>query len=299
MRSPLLSLLLMVVLPASACSTPEALSQSWQLDRLRLLAIQAEPAEPRPGDTVTFSSLVYTPEGTEVEGAIWFGCLFEDSDSFGCELDPTVMEELEDADFDNMSAEELAELYEQAQEAGLIGFEPLVPPTWVAPTEALDGLEGDERLEGRSAVVNVTVIPVGAEDDADLEVVYKRVPVSEANTPNHNPTITGFLVNGEEVALGGSFSGPVGSSFSIEPLLSEDSIEDYEFINSSGTLEERTEEPFFNWYTEDGSFYQEYTLFPYSTAEWTSDSADAVALKVVMRDRRGGMSWGELSFEAE
>ena len=37
------------------------LSQSWQLDRLRVLGAQVEPAEPRPGETVSFTSLVYTP----------------------------------------------------------------------------------------------------------------------------------------------------------------------------------------------------------------------------------------------
>ena len=40
-----------------ACSRIEV-SESWQIDRLRILAIAAEPAEPRPGDTVRFRSLV-------------------------------------------------------------------------------------------------------------------------------------------------------------------------------------------------------------------------------------------------
>ena len=296
MRTP--SLLSVLALPLAGCAA-ETLSQSWQLDRLRVLAIQAEPAEPRPGDTVTFRSLVYTPEGLELEGSIWFACLPQDATDFGCELDPTIVDSLSGTDFEDLSPEELAALYAQAQEAGLIGFEPLLPPSWVAPEAALDGLEGNDRLEGRSAIINVSALPVGAEDDGDIEVVYKRVPVSEATTPNHNPVLMGFLVDGVEVASGDRVSLSRGSTHELEPLLSDDSIETYDYLGSDGQTEERSEEPYFDWYVEDGSFLQNFSLFPYSSTEWTPGDAAEVELKVVIRDRRGGMDWGELTLVME
>lgn len=293
--------------PLVACGG-STLSQPWQLDRLRVLAVQAEPAEPRPGDTVTFSSLVYAPEGVEVAGAVWFACLPQDADDFGCELDDALLAELEAADPETMSEEELLALYQEAREAGLIGFEPGLPPSWEAPAEALDGLDDTERLEGRSAVINVSVFPAGVDGDDDLsgevEVVYKRLPVSEAVTPNTNPGIEGFLVNGVEVESGGRLVVDPRYRYELEPLLREGSVETYEYLGSDGEVEERTEEPYFSWYTEAGSFDQEYSLYPYSEAVWTPGDAwlteappegGEVRILAVVRDRRGGMAWGELT----
>ena len=62
----------------------------WQLDRLRVLATQATPAEAAPGETVAFESLVYQPDGESLEGVVWFGCLNESATSFGCTIDPEV-----------------------------------------------------------------------------------------------------------------------------------------------------------------------------------------------------------------
>ena len=53
------------------------LAQAWQLDRVRILGVRATPAEPRPGDRVTFESLVYTPAETQLGGVLWFACLPE------------------------------------------------------------------------------------------------------------------------------------------------------------------------------------------------------------------------------
>lgn len=300
-------LLAVASLALAACGG-SGLSQPWQLDRLRVLAIQAEPAEPRPGDTVSFTSLVYAPAGVEVAGAVWFACLPQEADDFGCELDGSLLEELEGADPDSMSEEELLALYQEAQEAGLIGFEPGLPPSWEAPAEALEGLEGTELLEGRSAVVNLTVFPAqaegGSDPSTDIEVVYKRLPVSEAVTPNHNPELTGFRVNGVGVESGGRLVVDPRYRYELEPLLTDDSVETYEYVNEEGEVEERTEEPYFSWYTEAGSFDQEYSLHPYSEALWTPGEAwltgsapegGEVRILAVVRDRRGGMAWGELT----
>ena len=44
-----------------ACAQDE-LTQNWQLDRTRILGAQAEPPEAKPGDTVQFRSLVFSPD---------------------------------------------------------------------------------------------------------------------------------------------------------------------------------------------------------------------------------------------
>ena len=55
-----------------ACNQ-ETVAESWQIDRMRILAIAAEPAEPKPGDTVHFQSLIVSPN-KPVECSAWLGC---------------------------------------------------------------------------------------------------------------------------------------------------------------------------------------------------------------------------------
>lgn len=285
--------LVVAALALASCTTSD-LTPGWKLDRMRILAVQAEPAEPSPGDTVSFSSLVYTPPGMELEGVLWIGCLLSDAGDFGCELDTEALDAFSSADFENMSTDELAELYEAAVAAGLIGFEPALPPSWTAPEEALEGLEGDALLEGRSALVNLTAFPADAQDDSDVEIAYKRVPVSLSETPNSNPVMSGLLINGLQVESGDTFVGKIGFEYELEPIFTEASVETYDYINSAGETEERVEEPYFTWYTEDGSFDQEFSLYPYSSVVWTPGAAESNKLMVVMRDRRGGMAWVEI-----
>ncbi len=298
---------LLLVASLMGCTT-EPLSQSWQLDRLRVLGVQAEPAEPQPGDTVVFRSLVYVPYGETLAGTVWFACLPEGSTDFGCTLDESLTDALS-GDLESLSPEEQLALFQQAQEAGLIGFEPLFSPTWTIPDDALASLTEDERREGRSAVVNLTALPEGGEETAetDVELAYKRVPVSLAETPNRNPAVTGVLVERKDgegdratytevLAEDGTFTVESGATYRLTPLLEEGSIETYTYRTSSGAEEQRTEEPYFTWYAEYGQYDQADSLFPILDVEWTAPKGGfAGVLVAVARDRRGGMDWATLA----
>lgn len=272
-----------------ACTTSE-LSESWEIDRLRILAVAAEPAEPRPGDTVTFSSLVVSPDGP-VAATVWFACLGEGYEDFGCDIDPALLEGMDSGE---ISAEDLEALYA----AGFIGANPFLPPVWNVPTDALDGLSPEERLEGRTAIVNVTAIPEGENlDDDDLELAFKRVPVSEATTPNHNPVIASVTVDGVEVPPGTTVSVDRGQPYTVGISLTDDSVEPYVYVGADGTAEDREEEPYLSWYTREGSFDRTFDLWPYNDAIWYAPEAPAEetgGIWVVVRDRRGGMAWAAL-----
>jgi hypothetical protein len=239
---------------------------------------------------------------------IWFACLPAGATDFGCTVDSALLEELGGVDPETATAEELAALVAAAQEAGLIGVEPLFQPSWVAPPEALDGLTEEQALEGVSAIINLSALPLDAQGYDDAEVAYKRLPISLATTPNHNPEILGMRVvelnaQGAEVGeaqvvepWGQSLSLQKGTTYSIEPLLSDDSLETYEYRLDDGTVEERSEEPYFTWYTEGGAFDQPFTLHPYSDVAWTAPDEEWQGLVVaVIRDRRGGMNWASLT----
>ena len=278
------------LLALPACAGNE-LAQQWQLDRLRILGVQATPAEPQPGETVTFQSLVYLPPESSLGGIVWFACLPENASDFGCDIDSDLALQMDSLDPETMDPSELQALYEQLVEAGFIGFEPAWAPTWTPAADVLDGLDERDQLEGVSALINLTAFPSEGED---VEIAYKRVPVSLATTPNHNPDLTDIAVDGLD-PVDGILSAQRGQTYELSPIIADESIETYSFVNNEGETEERTEEPYFTWFAEGGSFDQFYTLHPYSTVEWTApDAAFDGVIVVVMRDRRGGMNWHRL-----
>lgn len=284
-----------------ACNTTE-MAQSYEIDRLRILAVAAEPAEPRPGDVVTFTSLTVSPvDGWG--GSIWFACAGTDADEFGCAADTDALAGLEGLDPTTMTEEELAELYEQLVAAGLIGYEPLFPPTWVVPADLLDGLSEEERLEGALGYVTINAFPATESfDESDIELAYKRVPISEALTPNHNPSLIGLSVDGVMMEPGVTLHLDRGEPYTLTPILGDDAVESYTYRNTDGVDETRTEEPYFTWYLQEGEFDQSFSLYGEESVTWTSPTNPTLSsqsLWVVIRDRRGGMAWLEqkISFD--
>ena len=295
------------------CAEDE-LSQDWQLDRTRILAVrpivQGEPdlvlgtrAEGRPGETLSFDSLTYSPANDPIGGLLWIACLDEENPNDGCSLDDSEKSEPDGSDL--------------GAESGFIGFEPFFSPVLPIPEGVLDSLPEADREEGVSALVNVIAVPDGeldkfedeSEDEKDLdvdtyEIAFKRVPVSTSSTPNHNPDIVDFVVAGEQLGGAAGFTARTQKTYVIEPLLAEGHIETYAYTSSAGEREYRTEEPYFNWYSELGaaevkdgaSFDQPFSLHPYTSVEWTAPTEPGlITIHVVVRDRRGGMGWRSLT----
>jgi len=277
---------------SAGCLTSE-LSESWVVDRLRVLAVRPEPAEPAPGDTVTFEALVVSPDAP-VELLLWLGCLADEAGVLGCELDPAVLEQIAELDPEDMSPEELAALYEKLSAAGLIGAEPWLPPSYTVPEDLLDGLDEAARNEGLSLFVQVTAIPEGAQDESDAELAYKRVPISGAVTPNHNPEIASLTWDGVEILPGVVVEVDAGQRYTVEPILAEGAVEDYRYLDSEGRWEDRTEEPYFSIFVQEGSLDASNTLYPWSDFTWTAPrrpEATEQTIWILVQDRRGGMAW--------
>lgn len=280
----------MLIFALLACEG-DSLSQAWQIDRLRVLAVKAEPAEPRPGDLVTFDALVLSP-AANLGGSAWFVCSGGASTDFGCEIDPGLLEGVGDG------TAEPADL----AAAGFIGFLPDIPPMWFVPLDYLDGLTEAEQLEGTFAMTYVTAFPELVEgdvlDENDVEVAYKRVPVSLAPTPNHNPVVNGWRIDGVDIAADAVVQLDPGQAYTIELVLAEDAVESYTFRTSDDSDESREEEPYFSWYLQEGEFSQSSTLYPYAETVWLAPEAPTLrdqTLWGVVRDRRGGMGWASLS----
>ena len=74
--------------------------------------------------------------------------------------------------------------------------------------------------------------------------------------------------------------------------LEEDLIEEYEYLNKQGEIEQRKEEPYATWYTTGGEILEPITLYPYIETGWVAPkSGKRGTWYAVVRDRRGGMTW--------
>ena len=274
---------------------PRDLSPTWLVDRTRVLSVVAEPPEIRPGERATFSALLATPDADQPEDGglskLWLACPVDDAgNGFGCVVD------FDSLDIEELGPDELAEL-------GFIGFEPGLPPAYTAPADLLDDLDEEERVEGSYVNVQLTALPdellAGTSSDApeldfnEVEVAYKRLVVSEARTPNHNPSIATFVVDRLEVPADAVVQVDPKQEYDLGIQLPDGTRELYEFVTSSGEVEERVEEPYASWYSTGGEVQEEVTLYPYLESTWASPetSGEEGTWYVVLRDRRGGMAW--------
>jgi len=286
----------------------ERLSASWAIDRTRILAVRAEVldedgntttrAEARPGETVSLHSLTVHPDQS-IAGVFWLGCLLEDSSQFGCNINEDLLSDLDGLDPETMSPEEMQAFFDALAEAGFLGIEPDFPPQLRVPADVLDDLEGDDLLEGKSYMLTLSAMPAdeeGTPDESDLEIAYKRIVVSEAATPNHNPYIQSLLIDGSPHSAGEEMTYEAESVYAIDPVLTSDSVETFVYLNSDGVEENRVEEPYFNFYATEGYFDSPYSLPSHSSVTWNSPvepSGQTIRIWVVVRDRRGGMGWFE------
>jgi hypothetical protein len=258
------------------------------------LAIKAEPPELQPGETAAFSALLIDPFD-EVAFTVWSACPPQDAGG----VDSTCGLNF-DLDFDpaNLTGNEL-------EESGVIGFEPFLPPTYVPPQDALDGLDEFERREG----IQVPVFAAGLSSDLiegedndpeafdfnQVEVAYKRLVVSEALTPNGNPAIEGFLIDGIVVDPDAVVEVDPGQEYEVGAWLAEGTVEVYQYVDDNGEQEERVEEPYIKWFTDAGTLLEDATLYPFLDATWRAPSVEDDIQEgtwwAVIRDRRGGINW--------
>ena len=284
----------LVLLPSCVINSdkylrPRDLAPPWHVDRTRILGVRATPAEIAPGQRATFEALIGTAHGEDPDlGLLWLACPEEGA---GCTTD------LGGIDLETASPDQLAEI-------GFIGFEPGLPPAYTAPADLLDDLSDDDRLEGLSILVQLTAFPIEQLDDPEalealdfnlIEAGYKRLVVSEATTPNNNPVLATFLVDGLPVPLDAEVVVVTPEQGYDLGIVLDDAAgrETYEFVNSDGVLEERIEEPYATWYSTGGEVLEPVTLWPYMEATWTApaESGAEGTWFTVVRDRRGGMSW--------
>jgi len=292
---PLLLLGAGCVIGGDRWTRPSELPETWLVDRTRVMAIRAEPPEAFPNTTVTFEALIgRPPEDTEPLGVLWVACPAEgDGTGFGCTPDPSSF-------IPDTGATPTTE------DVTLIGFEPGDPPEYTTPDDILDGLDEQAAREGVYVLVQVVALPLATLenvvdgstslediDETELELAYKRLVVSLATTPNHNPTIASFTVDGITMPPGVEVQIDAGEPYELGVTLPDGTREVYTFLNSDEVEEERVEEPYATFSTTSGEVFGSITLWPYMQAGFVAPEEPGTKGQwiVVLRDRRGGMGW--------
>ncbi len=283
---PLPLLLAGCVINSDRWTRPSELPPAWLVDRTRVMAIKAEPPEAYPNTTVSFEALIARPpEDTDPLGVLWIACPTEgDGSGFGCPPPATTATE---------------------SDVAIIGFEPGTPPVYTTPQDILEGLDEQAAREGVYVLVQAIAAPLDTFEDlygstsledideTDLVLSYKRLVVSNATTPNHNPTVATFTLDGISMPPGVQVQIDAGEPYELGITLPDGTREVYTYLNSDGVEEERTEEPYATFSTTSGEVFGSITLWPYMQAGFVAPLEEGTEGQwiVVLRDRRGGMGW--------
>ncbi len=299
---------------ASACGGGEAARTPTLVDRLRVLAVTAEPPEIAPLQTATLRVLAVDPEARDL-GYLFLACDPILSPDPGAPVFTPCEEaaNLQDPD----AARSLFERGEvRLLSLDLASSEAVYRPPRDEKDEPVDLFQGlspadPRRRMGVSVMVLVLVAPLEDleqafvdPDSADLAaldtaIALKRITVSQAPEPNHNPDLVGLSSGGVRFTDRSAFGFPAGVDVPLAALVSDESFEHYVRLLPDGRNEERDETITVSWYSTAGRFGRRRTtageanLFrgPGPEGPPPVPQDGRVRLWAVARDGRGGTDW--------
>jgi hypothetical protein len=294
----------LLVLPALAGCSDDFAPYSL-LDRLRILAIQAEPATPLPGESATLSALTFAPSW-ETPSMRWSWCPVQAtaSDDYACPVDEA-------------TADQLFTAY-LAPGASLPGRElgSAATATFVNPFSATalaslcaSGLASSLYARGFDCDDGypITVVLDAATTSAALRAGFVlRLPASAAPELNHNPSPAGLSLASDALT-----EPPVsvrlapGETFELSADIPASTAEPRSIPASEGPPGQRLERLTTSWFVSAGKLDKDRTSFidgvasldEMSSNRFTAPAADAwppgglVEFAAVLRDDRGGSGW--------
>jgi len=276
MRAALLAFVFVVM---AGCSNN--LPKQSIVDKLRVLAVQANPAELVIADTLpaaTLNALAIEPSGAPIQ-LQWALC------PLPANLPPP-------ASLDCPGSHGIALPQDGNSVARLDLADPSTQPFWDVLYRTPDGtpLTDEQRAStlsaGTTAVAGFSATAGGEELDG-----FAQVPLRSAGAPiNHNPSLIGLLVNGAELPADGSGVLHAGVKVRLQPVPASDAKED-----TGNGLEALN----FSFFATDGDISSLRSTDQTSTGEPADSSIDytapnttgSVRLWVVIRDGRGGVGW--------
>lgn len=267
------------VLILAGCGTN--LPKQSIIDKLRVLAVRAEPAELVITDSLpatTLTALAVQPSGAAIE-LQWALC-------------PLPANVPPPASLDCPESYGIGLPSDMAGVARLDLADPRTQSFWDVLYSTADGtpLTDAQRLSllatGTSAVAGFS-----ATSGAEQLNGFAEIPLRRAGGPiNHNPSLTGLLVNGAELPADGSGILASGVKVRLQPVPAPDAKED-----TGNGLEALN----FSFFATAGDIASLRSTDQTSTGELVDSSIDytapnstgSIQLWVVVRDGRGGVGW--------
>lgn len=254
-------LLVAVLAPALACSpqSESVLTPASYIEKLRVLAIRAEPPILRSGESARVDALVVDINDAPVSANYaWISCDPPDGTYNGCNV--------EEIQYDPIRA--------------LSGD---VPGVRVSLGAREFAYQAPDHANGDAVVILLAYEgddPQAAWESSHASLAFKRVTVSGSDRPRHaNPAIESISVDGRTVAPGASMEGAVGRNVELRG-------------KASASAEALT----FTWYTTNGAFVWPTNLPVHSNAGdpvtlTFSTSGIPTRVFAVLHDGHGGVDW--------
>lgn len=279
---------------------PELDLRDSNVDRTRVLAVVAEPAEARPGATVRYRALVAGPGGTLSSPLRWSYCTTPRTLGASLSVAPECLDEGGVPLTPLGDGEALGTLPLDA----CARFGPDPPENGARPSDAdsTGGYYQPLRIDGLGArwiySQRVSCNPRNAPADVARELLA-------AYSPNQNPTIRSFDAWQDGTLV--TFPVEAGSVLELRVRFAEGVQEEYVWLSpATSALEHRREGLRVSWFTNRGALELDATgasederLEDSSNVWRTPETAGLVTLWAVARDTRGGSATAELLVELE
>lgn len=245
-----------------ACDGPPEPRET--IAELRVLAIQADPPEAKPGAEVKLAALAaISPDATITYQ--WYLCADVDTQTAeqGCDTSGTKLDAKEGASFK-------------------------------VPDDYLKNLSPDESFRGKYLYATLVI------QSGEAKVIaVKRIVITD-NPTNTNPSIDKVNLAPE---TGGPLTAPfqlsLDSKYKLDVTLGTGALQSYETIDASGQKQTIQETLFLSWYLTEGSLSKGYLTKETERSNiWQTPkekpTSTTARVFVIARDGRGGTSWTTL-----
>jgi hypothetical protein len=299
-HGPLVALALCFVVAAAACG-PD-FDPYNRINTLRVLAIQAEPALPAPGETATFTPLVYTPDPAAEVTYHWTWCPFPGSANAGY---PCQVSEEQAAMLAGQSGVMLPSFDLGTGKTAQLAH--AIDPAVLG--QLCQGVPGSPRLPDCEGGFPVQIrVKVSSGGDEVVSVRTQRLRFLPDSQPNANPRIDALMANldgnDQPITDDPMLTLPRRKKTVIKAQFPEELSELYHGTDDEGHPADVHERLFLTWFVESGDTSDERTGFifgktplevalktKWEPARLKDYPKDTARLIVVVHDNRGGVAW--------
>ena len=278
-----------------------------RLDRLRVLAIQSEPAMPMPGTVASLSALTFAPNG-EIPAMRWSWCPVQAkaSESYACPLDEAGAVQVFAQALDATAAGVLPSFDLGTNASALFANPFSTDALFALCTYGIDSPLLSRSIDCDDGYPVTVVLDVATASDSLRAGFVLRLPVGSVPEINNNPAIAGLSLG--EAPLGDPLtsvrlSADQAASLTIQVTAAVAEVRS--IPPAEGGPGTRLERLTASWFASSGEIEHARTSFIDGTAsleemsqnrftapaieDWPADGVTDFA--VVLRDDRGGSAW--------